>query len=162
MGFKKISLEKYIALHLKQNPAESRVNIEKALNSALNDYQSGIKCSCGDDIWVIGSAFVGNGCFTCITGESVPTDDYELDSVANKKNKINGQKHINDMKPNEIHGFFSDDGFEINPEFIQKPNLCLTCIHNNDPDEESLCVLNRFDQKDDKEFICFAYQKMGV
>lgn len=160
MGFKKISLEKYIALHFKSNPTESKANIKKALTTALNDYQSGVKCSCGNDIWVIGSAFVGNGCFTCITGESYPTDDYEIDSAIVKKENRKGQRHIDDMKPGEIHGFFSDDGFEINTALIQKPGLCLTCIHDNETDDEGLCTLTRFDQRDDQKFICFAYKKI--
>ena len=159
MGFKKITLEKYIALHVKSNPTESKANIEKALKTALKDYQSGVKCSCGNDIWVIGSAFVGNGCFTCITGEAYPTDDYEIDLATIKKENRTGQRHIDDMKPHEIHGFFTDDGYEINTELIQKPGLCLTCIHESD-DDEGLCTLTRFDQKDDKEFICFAYKKI--
>ncbi len=159
MGFKKISLEKYIALHLKSNSSESKAVIEKTLKKALKDYQKGVKCSCGNDIWVIGSAFVGNGCFTCITGESYPTDDYEIDLAAVKKESRIGQRHIDDMKPNEIHGFFTDDGFEINTALIQKPGLCLACIHDNN-DDEGLCTLTRFDQQDEKEFICFAYRKL--
>jgi hypothetical protein len=29
-------------------------------------------------IWALGSAIAGRGCFTCITGESSPTGDYEI------------------------------------------------------------------------------------
>ena len=61
------------------------------------------------------------------------------------------------MKPHEIHGFFTDEGFEINTELIQKASLCLTCIHDNN-DEDGLCTLTRFDQKDDKEFFCILLQ----
>ncbi len=68
MGFKKISIEKYVELHLKSNPSENKNDLEKRLKSALEDYRNRIKCSCGNDIWVIGSAAVGNTCFTCITG----------------------------------------------------------------------------------------------
>ena len=57
-----------------------------------------------------------------------------------------------------ISGFFTDDGFEVNLDLIKKPSLCITCIHNEDPREELLCQMNRYDQKDDKEFICFAYK----
>jgi hypothetical protein len=32
-------------------------------------------------IWAIGSAVVGNACFTCITGEADPSSDYEIDEV---------------------------------------------------------------------------------
>lgn len=160
MGFKGISIEKYIELHFKNNPEGNKVDLKKRLKNALKDYQKGIKCSCGNDIWVIGSAFGGNSCFTCITGESLPTDDYEIDSAIKKQKNKKGQKHIDDIKPSEIHGFFDDDGYEINTELINKPGLCLTCMHDNDPNEEILCNMTRFDQKDAGEFKCFTYKKI--
>jgi hypothetical protein len=162
MGFKKISIDKYVKLHLKSNPSESKADIEKRLKSALKDYKNGVKCSCGNDIWVIGSASVGNSCFTCITGESMPTGDYEIDSAIHKQKNKKGQRHIDEIKPTEIHGFFDDDGYEINSDLIKKPSLCLTCIHNDDPNEEPLCNMNRFDQKDDNDFKCFAYKKRDI
>ena len=81
MGFKKISIDKYLELHLKINLSENKTDLEKRLKSALKDYKNGVKCSCGNDIWVIGSAAVGNSCFTCITGESQPNEDYEIESA---------------------------------------------------------------------------------
>ena len=81
MGFVAISINVYIKKHLKSNPTENEKDLRKRLNSALLDYKNGVKCSCGNDIWVIGSASVGNSCFTCITGESFPIDDYEIDSA---------------------------------------------------------------------------------
>lgn len=109
---------------------------------------------------MIGSAAVGNSCFTCITGESEPTTDYEIDSAIKKQANRKGQSHIDKMKPNEIYGFFDDDGYEINSELIKKPSLCLNCVLDDDPNEELLCNMNRFNQKDDKEFKCFAYKKI--
>lgn len=159
MGFKKISIGKYVELHLKSNSSENKTDLELKLKSALTDYKNGVKCSCGNDIWVIGSAAVGNGCFTCITGESMPTDDFEIDLAIKKRENRKGQRHIDEIKPSEIHGFFDDDGYEINSELIKKPSLCLTCIHDDDPNEELLCNMNRFDQKDEKEFKCFKYKK---
>ncbi len=160
MGFKKISIDKYVELHLKSNPSEDKADLEQRLKRALEDYKNGIKCSCGNDIWVIGSAAVGNSCFTCITGESMPTDDYEIDSAIKKGENRKGQRHIDNIKPSEIHGFFDDDGYEINSELIKKPSLCLTCVNDDDPNQELLCNMNRFDQKDDKDFKCFAYKKI--
>lgn len=156
MGFKKISIEKYVQVHLSEN----KNDLEKRLKSALNDYKNGVKCSCGNDIWVIGSAAFGNSCFTCLTGESKPTDDYEIDSAIKKQANRKGQRHIDKMNPSEIHGFFDDDGYEINSELIKKPSLCITCVHDDDPNEELLCNMNRFDQKDEKEFKCFAYKRI--
>ena len=84
MGFVPITIDKYVAMHLENNPSEKETDLRKRLKSALNDYNNGIKCPCGNDIWVIGSASIGNGCFICITGESYPIDDYELDSAITK------------------------------------------------------------------------------
>ena len=159
MGFKSISIDNYVKKHLESNPTKNEKDLRKRLNSALSDYQKGVKCSCGNDIWVIGSASVGNGCFTCITGESHPTGDYEIDTAIKKRESIKGRRHINEIDPTKIAGFFDDDGYEINTELIKKPTLCLTCIKDVKPNEEILCNMTRYDQKDDKEFKCFAYEK---
>ena len=53
--------------------------------------------------------------------------------------------------------FFDDDGTEITPDLVPKPGLCLSCIKDDDPREEVLCILTRHDQKDEDEFRCFAY-----
>jgi len=80
---------------LKSNPSESKTDLEQRLKSALTDYQNGIKCSCGNDIWVIGSAATGNGCFTCITGESAPTGDFGIDLVIKKrKNRLKSLPYV--------------------------------------------------------------------
>lgn len=81
MGFIAISMKDYVKMHVKSNPGVSKKEIRSQLEAALSYYKKGYKCSCGEDIWVIGSAVVGNSCFTCITGESHPTDDYEIDSA---------------------------------------------------------------------------------
>jgi len=146
-------------LHLKHNSTDNITDLEKRLKKALTDYQNGVKCSCGEDIWVIGSASVGNSCFSCITGESTPTDDYEIHSAIKKQENKIGQKHINVMKSSEIHGFFDDDGYKINSDLIKTPSICLICVHYDDPNEEPLCNMTRFDQKDEQDFKCFAYKK---
>lgn len=82
VGFTPISIEKYVELHLKSNKDTTREEITKGLNAALTDYEKGVTCSnCGNPIWVIGSAMVGNACFTCITGEAEPDNDYEIDEA---------------------------------------------------------------------------------
>lgn len=159
--FRPVSLEEYIALHLKNNPSENRADLEERLKAALRDYHKGIKCRCGNDIWVIGSASVGNGCFTCITGESMPTDEYEIDSAMKKRENKKGRRHIDDMDPREIHGFFDDDGYEINVDLIPKPALCLTCVHDNDPHEELLCIMTRNGQREEDVFQCYSYRRIG-
>ncbi|MCK5210022.1 MAG: hypothetical protein KAQ79_18435 [Cyclobacteriaceae bacterium] len=159
MGFIPISIDHYVKKHIKNNPKENKKELIKRLNSALRDYKNGVKCSCGNDIWVVGSAVVGNSCFTCITGESHPKDDYEIDSAIKKRENKIGQRHIDDMDPTKIAGLFDDDGYEINTDLINKPSLCLTCINDDNPNEEISCNLTRHDQRDEKEFICFAYKK---
>ena len=160
MGFVPISINAYIKTHLKSNSNENEADLRNRLNTALSDYKKGVKCSCGNDIWVIGSASVGNCCFMCLTGENQPIDDYEIDSAIEKSENKKGLRHINDIDPTKIGGIFDDDGYEINTELIKKPGLCLTCINDDDPKEEILCNMTRFNQKDEKEFKCFAYKKI--
>jgi hypothetical protein len=59
-------------------------------------------------------------------------------------------------------GFFNDDGTRLDPELIVKPGLCTTCIHDEDESQYVLCTLTRFDNEDDKEFICYSYQKKEI
>ena len=159
MAFIPISINEYIKIHLANNPSEDEKELRKKLNAALEKYKNGKKCSCGSDIWVIGSAAVGNMCFSCITGEAYPKNDYEIDEAIKKRESTAGRRHIDDMDVTKIAGFFDDDGYEINTDLIKKPSLCITCINNDKPDEELLCNMTRYDQKDDEEFKCFAYRK---
>lgn len=53
--------------------------------------------------------------------------------------------------------YFDDDGNEINPAFVPKPSLCISCVKDDDPSEEILCTLNRLDQQDENDFHCEAY-----
>jgi hypothetical protein len=82
-----------------------------------------------------------------------------LDSAIVKRPSKKGRRHIDTMDKSLIHGFFDDDGFEINAELIKKPSLCLICANNDNPDEEILCNLTRYDQRDSEDFKCFAYKK---
>ena len=101
------------------------------------------------------------GCFSCITGRDYPRGDYEIDGALDKRDKY-GRMNINEMDPRKINGMFDDEGYEINPDSIKKPSLCLTCFKNVDPDweEELLCNLNRNDQTDEKVFKCYAFKKL--
>ena len=55
--------------------------------------------------------------------------------------------------------YFDDDGDEINPDLIPKPDLCITCKKDGIPGrEEILCSLTRVGQQGNKEFICDAYE----
>lgn len=81
LGFVPIGMEDYIQGHLKRNPGSNRKEIEAGFRSALVDYKAGVKCRCGSPIWVIGSVFTGNSCFTCTTGQAIPDGDYEIDEA---------------------------------------------------------------------------------
>jgi hypothetical protein len=159
MAFVPISIDKYVVRHLENNPSENEKDIRNRLSLALIDYNNGEKCTCGNDIWVIGSAAVGNSCFTCITGESHSSDDLEIESAIIKRENTKGRRHINDIDPTKLAGFFDDNGFEINTDLIEKPSLCIICRNDDKPNEEMLCNITRYDQRNEKEFKCFAFKK---
>ena len=54
--------------------------------------------------------------------------------------------------------YFDDDGGEINPDLLAKPSLCVSCKKDEDQNEEILCNINRFDQQDEADFKCGAYE----
>ncbi|MFW5755590.1 MAG: hypothetical protein ACOCWK_03240 [Tangfeifania sp.] len=64
--------------------------------------------------------------------------------------------------PEEINGFYNDDGTKIDPESVPVPNLCVICkIHLADDWEENmLCLLNRNDQRNDDDFKCGMFEKI--
>ncbi|MFW5705615.1 MAG: hypothetical protein ACOCX8_01310 [Bacteroidota bacterium] len=160
--FVPISIEDYIRFHLKSNPDENEDQLRKKLNEALKAHQEGKKCSCGNDLWVIGSAAVGLSCFTCITGESFPDGEFEIDQAIKTVRRKDGRRHIDDIPPDRIAGIFDDDGYEILPDSIKKPGLCLTCIYEDDSYEYILCLLNRNDQKDEADFKCHKYKRKQI
>lgn len=57
----------------------------------------------------------------------------------------------------DTHGYFNDNGIEINPDLISEPSFCVSCRKDCDPSEETLCTLKRADQQGEGEFRCFAY-----
>lgn len=79
MGFTPITFDKYVELHMKANPGEDRNRFVRQLHQTLAAFKAGARCfHCGAPIWVIGSSQTGLACFTCITGEADPSEDYEL------------------------------------------------------------------------------------
>lgn len=77
-GFTTISIPKYVRLHAKSNPGANTRELAQLLQELLEAKRAGAVCECGEPIWVIGSAQVGRSCFTCITGEAMPDNDYEV------------------------------------------------------------------------------------
>ena len=80
-GFTPISIDDYAKRHAGSKPGDKLDEIRSWLQRALRDHKAGVKCQCGNPIWVIGSAFAGNSCFTCITGEHGPDSDFEIDEA---------------------------------------------------------------------------------
>lgn len=159
MKFKSYSIDTFIAKRVAEHPETKPAQLRERLASALKDYRSGVRCACGNDLWVIGSALGGNGCFTCITGELTGTDVPELEEALKKRKLKDGRRHISEMDPSEIHGIFDDDGYEVKPESVTRPALCMLCKFNRDPNEETLCNLLRFDQRNSSDFECSRYRR---
>jgi len=155
-----ISVDKFVKLHLKNNPKENEKVLRVRIEAALDDYRNGVKCKCGKDIWIVGSVSAPFACFSCITGKKHPLGDYEIDSALDKRDK-DGRRHIDEMDPRKIAGMFDDDGYEIQKKTIKMQPLCLTCIKNSSDDWEDdvLCNLNRFGQRKSDIFECYEYRK---
>lgn len=77
--FTPISLQDYMTLYLHLNPATDPEDLRIRLELAAAAKEQQFRCSCGSEIWIIGSAEHGLACFTCITGEAYPDSDYEID-----------------------------------------------------------------------------------
>ncbi|TWT94925.1 hypothetical protein [Neorhodopirellula pilleata] len=78
-SFTLISRDEYIERFLTANPSEHRSDVALRLDAAIAAYEDDRRCSCGAAIWIVGSAEAGYGCFTCITGDATPDNDYEID-----------------------------------------------------------------------------------
>lgn len=76
--FTAIALDDYVDRHLRTNPDVRREDLKARLEFAIAARRSGKRCSCGAEIWIVGSAEAGLSCFTCIAGETNPSDDYEI------------------------------------------------------------------------------------
>lgn len=68
-----------------------------------------------------------------------------------------GQKGKMDT-PGDTLKYFDDEGNEMNPNLTSKPALCVSCVKDEDPNQEMLCNLNRLDQQDEADFKCGAYE----
>lgn len=73
-----ISIDDFIKEHLENFPGENEKVLRVRLEEALSNYQRNVKCTCGNDIWVVGAVTVWNSCFSCITGKKHPAGDYEI------------------------------------------------------------------------------------
>ncbi len=55
--------------------------------------------------------------------------------------------------------YYDDDGNELNPDLVPKPELCIRCRIDDSQEEEDqiLCNLTRLDEVDEREFVCDAF-----
>ena len=88
MGFIPIGIGKYVQLHVKVNPDEIPKELLARLRSCVSDALAGARCSCGAPIWVVGSVSAEYACFTCITGEAFPVEDYEIDQILAARDEL--------------------------------------------------------------------------
>jgi hypothetical protein len=92
-----ISIDNFIKEHLENFPGENEKVLRLRLEEALLNYQKGIKCTCGNDIWIIGAVTAWNSCFSCNTGKKHRAGDYDIDSAIEKRDKY-GRRHIDKME----------------------------------------------------------------
>jgi hypothetical protein len=78
-SFTLISKDEYVDRFLTANPSDRRSDVVLRLDDAITAYENDKRCSCGAAIWIVGSAEAGYGCFTCITGDATPDNDFEID-----------------------------------------------------------------------------------
>ena len=159
MGFNGITIKKYIDIHLKNNPNTDRVALKTKIEKALSDFRNKIKCKCGDDIWVVGSAVMGNQCYTCITGETNPNNVYELEAALEKNIIEEDQVFYFKQGKNGEVGYFDADDNKLDPSKIIIPKKCLSCIYFNRPEKKIVCTVMRFTSVEGKEFKCKSYRK---
>ncbi len=79
--FVHIGLNEFVGHHLAANPDEDAAELRRRLRDAVAAKRAGARCDCGAPIWAIGSAVSHYACFTCLTGESDPSEDYEIDEA---------------------------------------------------------------------------------
>jgi len=77
-NFTPVSVEKFVRQYMQKNEDASADTIRVAVHDALAAKRQGVRCACGNPLWVAGSAVAGYGCFTCISGSAEPDGDPEI------------------------------------------------------------------------------------
>ena len=80
-GFVPVRLNQFVKQYLRNNKDADGDAVRDAVEDALAAWRQGVRCACGNPLWVAGSAVAGYGCFTCITGSAEPDGDPEIDSA---------------------------------------------------------------------------------
>ncbi len=76
--FNFVSIDKFVNQYHKNNSDTDTDDLRENLSHFKTLKLQGQKCDCGNPIWIIGSAITGLGCFTCISGDTDSSNDYEI------------------------------------------------------------------------------------
>jgi hypothetical protein len=80
-GFVPVRLNQFVNQYLRNNKDADGDTVRAAVEDALAARHQGVRCACGNPLWVAGSAVAGYGCFSCITGSAEPDGDPEIDAA---------------------------------------------------------------------------------
>lgn len=80
-GFVPVRLNQFVSQYLRNNQDADGDTVRAAVEDALAAFRQGVRCACGNPLWVAGSAVAGYGCFSCITGSAQPDGDPEIDAA---------------------------------------------------------------------------------
>lgn len=91
----------------------------------------------------------------CAKKQGTDNDTRELDEIF-------GSSENYDPGLDFIGGFFNDDGIPVDLDSIPIPGLCIICksYHDEDQEENFLCLMNRNDQRNEPDFKCGAFRKI--
>ena len=80
-GFVAVRLTQFVKQYVRNHKEADANEVRAAVEDALAARRQGVRCACGNPLWVAGSAVAGYGCFTCITGSAEPDGDPEIDAA---------------------------------------------------------------------------------
>lgn len=80
-GFVPVRVNQFVQQYLRNNKDADGDAVRAAVEDALAAWRQGVRCACGNPLWVAGSAVAGYGCFACITGSAEPDGDPEIDAA---------------------------------------------------------------------------------
>ncbi|PIE66790.1 MAG: hypothetical protein CSA23_07295 [Deltaproteobacteria bacterium] len=80
-GFVPVRLDQFVLQYVRNNKGADGDRLRAAVEDALAAWRQGVRCACGNRLWVAGSAIAGYGCFGCITGSAEPDGDPEIDEA---------------------------------------------------------------------------------
>jgi hypothetical protein len=78
-NFNYISIDNFLEKTIENTSNSGAQEVKEYLKEFKARKIKGELCHCGNEIWIIGSAYSGKGCFSCITGETDCSDDYEIE-----------------------------------------------------------------------------------